>query len=40
LLDGNMATARQLVNGGTNGLDRFEDAYRCGAALIPDSPGT
>ena len=40
LLAGNMATARQLVNGGTNGLDRFEDAYKRGAALIPDSPGT
>jgi peptidoglycan L-alanyl-D-glutamate endopeptidase CwlK len=38
LLAGNMATARQLVNGGTNGLDRFEDAYQRGAALIPGSP--
>ena len=28
------------INGGTNGLDRFEDAYKRGAALIPDSPGT
>lgn len=37
LLAGNMATARELVNGGTNGLDRFEDAYQRGAALIPDS---
>jgi putative chitinase len=36
LLAGNMATARQLVNGGSNGLDRFEDAYRRGATLIPD----
>jgi putative chitinase len=40
LLAGNMATARQLVNGGTNGLDRFEDAYQRGAALIPGSLGT
>jgi putative chitinase len=40
LLAGNMATARQLVNGGTNGLDRFEDAYQRGAALIPDSLGS
>lgn len=36
LLAGNMATARQLVNGGSNGLDRFEDAYQRGATLIPD----
>jgi putative chitinase len=40
LLAGNMASARQLVNGGTNGLDRFEDAYQRGATLIPDSLGT
>ena len=40
LLAGNMASARQLVNGGTNGLDRFEDAYHRGATLIPDSLGT
>jgi putative chitinase len=40
LLAGHMATARQLVNGGTNGLDRFEDAYQRGAALIPSSLGT
>ena len=40
LLAGNMATARQLVNGGSNGLDRFSDAYQRGAALIPDSLGT
>lgn len=40
LLAGNMATARKLVNGGTNGLDRFEDAYQRGTALIPDSLGT
>lgn len=37
LLAGNMSAARELVNGGTNGLDRFTDAYRRGAALIPDS---
>lgn len=40
LLTGNMATARQLVNGGSNGLDRFTDAYQRGAALIPDSLGS
>ncbi|NPT58184.1 peptidoglycan-binding protein [Paraburkholderia elongata] len=36
LLAGNMALARQLVNGGSNGLDRFTDAYQHGEALIPD----
>lgn len=35
LLTGNMPLARQLVNGGTNGIDRFEDAYKRGSALIP-----
>ncbi len=39
LLAGNMALARQLVNGGSNGLDRFEDAFRRGTSLIPDSLG-
>lgn len=37
LLAGNMALARQLVNGGSNGLDRFVDAYQRGATLIPDT---
>ncbi|HLK47495.1 MAG TPA: peptidoglycan-binding protein [Bryobacteraceae bacterium] len=36
LLDGELKTARRLVNGGTTGLDRFQDAYRIGARLIPD----
>ncbi len=40
LLAGDLATARRLVNGGTNGLDRFEDAYQRGASLIPDSLST
>jgi peptidoglycan L-alanyl-D-glutamate endopeptidase CwlK len=31
LLDGRLATARRLVNGGTNGLARFADAYLTGA---------
>jgi putative chitinase len=35
LLAGNMAHARELVNGGTTGIDRFEDAYQRGAGLIP-----
>jgi putative chitinase len=34
LLAGNMGLARELVNGGTNGLDRFEDAFKRGSALI------
>jgi peptidoglycan L-alanyl-D-glutamate endopeptidase CwlK len=29
-----LATARRLVNGGTNGLDNFVDAYRTGQALL------
>ena len=34
---GDLATARSLVNGGSNGLDRFKDAYNIGKSLIPDS---
>ncbi|TCF96872.1 peptidoglycan-binding protein [Paraburkholderia strydomiana] len=37
LLSNNMAAARQLVNGGTNGLDRFVDAFQRGASLLPDA---
>jgi peptidoglycan L-alanyl-D-glutamate endopeptidase CwlK len=37
LAAGDLATARRLVNGGSNGLDRFTDAYNMGATLIPDS---
>ncbi|HYM03409.1 MAG TPA: peptidoglycan-binding protein [Stellaceae bacterium] len=29
-----LATARRLVNGGSNGLDRFVSAYQIGAALL------
>lgn len=36
LLEGDLARARRLVNGGRHGLDRFEDAYRTGAALLED----
>ncbi len=36
LLEGDLRTARKLVNGGSNGLDRFTDAFRIGDALIPD----
>lgn len=30
-----LAAARRLVNGGSNGLDRFTDAYQRGLRLIP-----
>jgi peptidoglycan L-alanyl-D-glutamate endopeptidase CwlK len=31
-----LTTARKLVNGGTNGLADFTDAYQRGQGLIPD----
>jgi len=31
-----LATARRLVNGGSNGLDRFTDTFNRGRQLIPD----
>jgi len=34
LMHGNFQAARRLVNGGTNGLDRFIDAYQIGDRLI------
>ncbi len=34
LLEDDLAAARRLVNGGTNGLDRFSAAYRIGLSLI------
>jgi len=34
LAHGNMQAARRLVNGGTNGLDRFTDAYNTGNSLL------
>ena len=34
LMDGDLGRARRLVNGGSNGLDRFMAAYRVGSALI------
>lgn len=37
LADDDLKTARRLVNGGSNGLDRFSDAYRIGSDVIPDS---
>jgi peptidoglycan L-alanyl-D-glutamate endopeptidase CwlK len=38
LLENDLRTARRLVNGGCNGLDRFEEAYQRGLSLIPDTP--
>ncbi len=35
LLHGNMQAARRLVNGGSNGLADFTDAYTTGDALLP-----
>jgi peptidoglycan L-alanyl-D-glutamate endopeptidase CwlK len=34
LLEGRLATARSLVNGGTNGMARFADAYLTGAHAL------
>jgi putative chitinase len=31
---GDLASARRLVNGGSNGLDRFTDAYQIGVGLL------
>ncbi|PWU25094.1 MAG: peptidoglycan-binding protein [Candidatus Rokuibacteriota bacterium] len=36
LLEGDLRTARRLVNGGSHGLDRFTDAYTIGDRLLPD----
>lgn len=36
LYDGDLRTARKLVNGGSHGFDRFKDAYEKGLKLIPD----
>ena len=34
LLESDLKTARRLVNGGANGLDRFQDAYHRGDQLL------
>jgi peptidoglycan L-alanyl-D-glutamate endopeptidase CwlK len=34
LLDGELRTARRLVNGGSHGLDAFTEAYRTGERLL------
>ena len=36
LLNGNLSTARRLVNGGANGLDRFIGAFQIGQSSLPD----
>ena len=36
LQNNDLTTARKLVNGGTNGLPDFEDAFQRGQGLIPD----
>ncbi len=38
LAQNDLATARRLVNGGSNGLDRFQNAYNIGLNLIPEQP--
>jgi len=38
LAQGDLATARRLVNGGSNGLDRFTEAFNTGQGAIPDEP--
>jgi len=39
LRDGNLAGARRLVNGGTHGLDRFDQAYRTMIKTLNDRMG-
>lgn len=34
LVQGDLAAARRLVNGGTHGLERFQEAYEIGVSLI------
>jgi predicted chitinase len=34
LIEGELRTARRLVNGGSHGLDRFTDAYMIGDMLV------
>jgi putative chitinase len=38
LAGSDLQTARRLVNGGSNGLDRFQDAFNVGSRLIADQP--
>jgi putative chitinase len=39
LAAGNLAQARRLVNGGTNGLDRFTSAFQIGLSLLAVTDG-
>ena len=34
LVENDLPRARKLVNGGSNGLDRFEDAFKRGASIL------
>jgi peptidoglycan L-alanyl-D-glutamate endopeptidase CwlK len=36
LQNGDLLTARRLVNGGSNGLDRFMSAFQIGQSLLPE----
>lgn len=38
LAESDLRAARRLVNGGSNGLDRFQDAFQIGNRLIPELP--
>lgn len=37
IAEGDLKTARRLVNGGSNGLDRFTDAFNIGMTAVPDA---
>lgn len=39
LVAGDLRGARRLVNGGSNGLDRFEDCWRRGMGVLADAMG-
>jgi len=38
LAENDLSSARRLVNGGSNGLDRFADTFNRGKVIIPDPP--
>lgn len=37
LQQGDLAQARRLVNGGSNGLDRFKDCYQRGLSVLANA---
>ena len=39
LAQGDLKTARRLVNGGSNGFEKFQEAYNIGSGLIPALEG-